>query len=211
MKRLTKTTDSGFSTRIAPSFMQNAGEAGMHKSLLKIGLAAVLVLLLVCCGAAAAETPIHVDGTTFQPWESDNSLPTIDGSSYYLTHDVDLIDTWTISSGTINLCLNGYVINMTTDDKRVIMIENGATLNLYDCGTTPHYFIFVEDGQWTPIETPISPVDLVNFNLTEAKAAGEGKYHVKVTGGVITGGNAAGTAPAEKLGGGVCVSTAARS
>ena len=73
MKRLTKTTDSGFSTRIAPSFMQNAGEAGMHKSLLKIGLAAVLVLLLVCCGAAAGAA--HDDDHDGIAWTATSSLP----------------------------------------------------------------------------------------------------------------------------------------
>lgn len=65
MKRLEYTTESGFSTRIAPPLMQDAGEARMHMSLLKISVVAVLVLLLVCSGAAAGggstDTYVEVD------------------------------------------------------------------------------------------------------------------------------------------------------
>ena len=92
----------------------------------------------------AASTVTHKhNGITYTAWESSNSLPTSAGS-YYLTSDVTLSGAWTVPSGTFNLCLNGYGIKSSSG--RVITI-NGATLNLYDCGTATHYYNVNGDGQ----------------------------------------------------------------
>ncbi|MCR5705089.1 MAG: hypothetical protein K6G85_10770 [Eubacterium sp.] len=97
---------------------------------------------------------IH-DGITFEPT---NTLPDSSGS-YYLTEDIELVDTWIVSENkTINLCLNGHGIKMKKSvNKRVIAVEQGSTLNIYDCDTvTEHKYTlgdecaeFNEDGDKT--------------------------------------------------------------
>ena len=71
----------------------------------------------------------------FEPWNSVDSLPS-EGGSYYLTEDVTLTDKWTLSSGTLNLCLNGHTICGKGHSRdQVISIEGeGTVLNLYDDG-----------------------------------------------------------------------------
>jgi len=126
---------------------------------------ALLFAFAVAPAQANAEPTTHThDDITFTAWESTTSLPGSAGS-YYLTADVTLSGTWTMPSGGVNLCLNGYGIKTTSG--RVITI-NGGTLNLYDCGTATHYFD-VSDGK------------AVNVNTTSGAKS--------FTGGYITGGS----------------------
>lgn len=176
-------------------------------------LIAAAVLLL--CGAvfvwgvAGEDTQTH-DGITFTAWNTANSLPA--EGDYYLNTDVTLSNTWEIKDNkTVNLCLNGHVIKLElADDKTgsVIKIESGAKLNLYDCGTKPHYFTFVDNGPWT-YEGTTAPVgkevvDLANFD----RATATGKI-IAVTGGCITGGR--GLVVVNITAAAVCMSIAARS
>ena len=85
-------------------------------------------------GTAYAEEHTH-DGWT--AWSTTTSLPTVAGS-YYLTADVTLSSTWTVPTGTTNLCLNGHGIRMTGNNS-VVTINAGATLKLYDCDTTTEH------------------------------------------------------------------------
>ena len=110
--------------------------------------AAYQVYLFEGEAAILAEAPavphIH-DGVTFTAWESTNSLPT-EAGNYYLTADVTLSSTWMVPTGTTNLCLNGHVIAAASGKFiSVITVQNGATLNLYDCDTTEHYYYVDED------------------------------------------------------------------
>ena len=77
-----------------------------------------------------ANEPHTHDGITFSEWNSTDSLPSAEGS-YYLSNDVILGDIWRISSGTINLCLNGKTIKVNSV-RGTIFIDKDATLNLYD-------------------------------------------------------------------------------
>ena len=78
----------------------------------------------------------HVhDDITFKPWNSSDSLPTT--GDYYLTTDVTLSGGWTVPEGVLNLCLNDYSI--TLGEK--ITVGTGCTLNIYDDGTSSHYYI----------------------------------------------------------------------
>ena len=61
----------------------------------------------------------------FEPWNSVDSLPS-EGGSYYLTEDVTLTEKWTLSSGTLNLCLNGHTI-CGKGHSRLISIEGEGT------------------------------------------------------------------------------------
>ncbi len=80
------------------------------------------------CGATCA----HEDGhSTLDSWTAWSGTGTPSGN-VYLTGDVTLAETLIISSGTVNLCLNGYSITRS-DWYPTIRIEDGATLNLCDC------------------------------------------------------------------------------
>ena len=83
---------------------------------------------------APAETHSHdmsVDcggsGVTFEPWDGTTTFP---GGNVYLTDNVTLTETLTISSGTVNMCLNGHSI---TNSSAAIEVKSGATLNICDC------------------------------------------------------------------------------
>ena len=93
-----------------------------------------------------------------------------------LTDDVDVTDTWTISGGTINFCLNGHVLKMTTADAEIIKVTNGATFNLYDCGTTQHKFSVNEDtGLWT-LDEDNGTKTLTGGCITGSKIENKGEY-----------------------------------
>ena len=102
----------------------------------------------ICCEVAVQQPEEHKhDDLTFTPWTSTDSLPTSEGS-YCLTADVTLSDSWTVPSGTVSLCLNGFGIRYQgTENKRVISVPKGASLNLYDCGTTEHKYTVNDFGR----------------------------------------------------------------
>ena len=76
------------------------------------------------------------DELAFVPWDSDNSMPS-EAGNYFLIFDITLSNTWTVPSGTTNLCLNGHTIRYAGSNGTVIQINNSnAKLTLYDCGTT---------------------------------------------------------------------------
>ena len=87
----------------------------------------------------ASTAHVH-DDITFTAWESATSLPT-EAGSYYLTQDVTISSSWNVPTGATNLCLNGHVISAASNVYiSVVTIKSGATLNLYDCDTTTHYY-----------------------------------------------------------------------
>ena len=108
------------------------------------------------------------DGYT--AWESNNSLPTSAGS-YYLTQDVTISATWWAPVGTTNLCLNGHGITMTGSGS-VIWAKDykQKVLNLYDCGSTVHYYDVDEND--------------MAINIDETAGVGRKSF----TGGYIAGG-----------------------
>ena len=162
----------------------------MKKRILSLLMALALCLSLLPTMAWATETHTnHNDIAT--AWEDSTKLPDAAGN-WYLNTNVTLSETWNVPAGTsdedvkiTNLCLNGHVIKL--DDGKtgsVIKVPQYATLNLYDCGSTPHYFEVDTDGLWKLTD---------ETNDTET-----------VTGGVITGGT--GEVNGEvKYGGGVYV------
>ncbi len=79
------------------------------------------------CDNAAPE-----DG--WQEWP-ESGTPTASGH-YYLTGNVTLTATWSVSKD-ITLCLNGYTLGVSeTSDIRVVSIGAGGVLSLMDCGST---------------------------------------------------------------------------
>jgi hypothetical protein len=132
------------------------------------------------------ETHEHDDGIKFNPWSSANSLPTTVGN-YYLANDVTISSTWTVPSGTVNLCLNGHAIIRTGAEGTpgsVIQVGSGATLNLYDCGTETRYYTVANpaaNGAGLGTVVDKSVYDSASEN---ARGTFTGGY---ITGGVITG------------------------
>lgn len=115
--------------------------------------------------SAINETHEHDD------WTGVTELPTSAGN-YYLTDNVELSETWIVPTGTTSLCLNGHVINAICTGEnnfRVIAVNEGATLNLYDCDTTTSHNGYVDSTG--------------THELLEGEAA------KAITGGIITGGN----------------------
>ncbi|MBO5279043.1 MAG: N-acetylmuramoyl-L-alanine amidase family protein [Lachnospiraceae bacterium] len=111
----------------------------------------VMVLIMTPSTAfanAGNGTEQHTHGTE---WNTDNALPTAEGN-YYLTTDITLSSTWEVTTGTVNLCLNGHVIK-ANGNIRLISISSGATLNIYECQTTEHKFISSKEGAWKLDET----------------------------------------------------------
>lgn len=96
-----------------------------------------LSLAAIPSGASAhANTPgyepcNHTEGT-WTAWYGQNALPTESGR-YFLSYDVNLGGTWTVSAGTsITLCLNGKNITQSQTGACVITVAGGE-LNICDC------------------------------------------------------------------------------
>lgn len=100
---------------------------------------ATCLLTDIAIGGLEEGAHIPYDGITFEKWNSTNSLPNTAGS-YYLTDDVTVGNTWSVPSGTVNLCLNGHAITKTGNSGSAFYAGSGSTLNLYDCDTTTHYY-----------------------------------------------------------------------
>ena len=106
------------------------------------------------------------DGVEYKPWKNSKALP-LSAGNYYLATDVTISQDWTAPAGEVNLCLNGKSINLNS---KHIAVENGATLNIYDCGDTVRYYDADSiTGKWT------------------LKSEGTSDYTTE--GGVITGGS----------------------
>lgn len=113
----------------------------MTKTLRNILLGGMGALLAVCLSlgaagivpaftarAAESDHTDHADGWT-QLTEAGGSLT--NGNNYYLEGDVQLEKDLTVS-GTVTLCLNGYMLTGTGTGP-VITVNNGANFTLCDC------------------------------------------------------------------------------
>ena len=124
--------------------------------------------------------PITVDGITFQPWEKNNKLPSssdlTDGvGSFYLTSDVTYSSYWNPPKGTINLCLNGHVINYTGTSSCSMRLNNATEFNLYDTDNeTVHKGYTDASGLW-------------HLDETGEHVLAEGETERNIVGGMITG------------------------
>ena len=188
-------------------------EMHSNKTILRVLFAAAVVLLFcgAAVGAVGAEAADHTHaGVTFTtPWGSNSSeqtsLPSTSGS-YYLTNDVTLSGIWNVPNGETTLCLNGSVIKMTGNGC-VIRISSGAKLNLYDCGTTLHYFTVDSDGLWKLATDQTTPTDyfVTGGCITGGTGDNGSGGGVKVSGGTFTlyGGNIVGNTA--NVGGGVYI------
>lgn len=91
----------------------------------------ILLLLLPTASFSVEEVSEHThDQLTFVNL-SDGVNDLLSSGNYYLTEDISINNTITIPNGNVvNLCLNGYSINMTGIGR---VFNVSGTLNLYDC------------------------------------------------------------------------------
>ncbi|MCM1299739.1 MAG: hypothetical protein NC203_06940 [Firmicutes bacterium] len=91
----------------------------------------------VCGDTSIAESNVCEHGE--EAWTRCGNLQTLtnaatNGGSYYLDDDITLTDSMTIKSGiTLNLCLNGHTITMSSTRTPLFQVKDGGTLNLCDC------------------------------------------------------------------------------
>lgn len=142
----------------------------------------------------------------FDPWTSENELPSEPGN-YYLKNDVVLEEMWTTPEGTINLCLDGHVISAVVKEKsddEIIWIGEDSVLNIYDCNPeNPNYF---KD------ETFVGEYDPYAYWIHDNTLTGDDIKHT-ILGGAINGSTYRGATVADNgvlnmYGGTICMSTA---
>ena len=88
----------------------------------------------LCAGMNAAGCSHQ--GTAFAPWEETTSLPA--SGNWYLTADVVLADSNTLSTEELNLCLNGFDINLANSKNgRLVYLKGTGKLSVTDCTEAP--------------------------------------------------------------------------
>ena len=160
----------------------------MKKRVLSVLLAIVMVVGMFPVTAGALPAPHthpicgatcthEVEHNTLDSWTkltasnlSNGTLSLTDGKSYYLGEDITVSASVEIS-GTVNLCLNGRVLEYVgTGKESVIKVTSDATLTICDCTNTTHTGYINSDGLW------------------EAGTPSGEEAAVTLTGGIITGG-----------------------
>ena len=142
--------------------------------------------------------PHEHDGVTFEKWTSTNSLPSSAGN-YYLAADVTISSTWNVPSGTTNICLNDHKIAYSGSSGSVIRINSGSTLNLFDCGTTEHYYYIGATSTYNSNCLGAIVASQSDTNYVNAERRGS------FVGGYITGGYGTNYSGSTVFGGGVFV------
>ena len=155
---------------------------GIKRKILSMVLTLAMVLSTIpwmtMTSRADDENHNH-DDVTFEAWYDPYRLPS-EAGSYHLFTDVEIHDTWTVPSGTTNLCLNGFGIRYTgSADESVIIVPEGATLNIYDCNSTDRlHIITLENWRGTAVDL---------YDSTDSiSESGDGG--IMIGGGYITGG-----------------------
>lgn len=196
----------------------------MKKRILSLLMALALCLSLLPTMALAGTEPNNAWKALGQALNSNDPSTvasesfnvTGDGSEsnpYKITLQEDItaeVDNTTLTvSGTKVLDLNDHVINadgkLPTDTGSVITVPSGATLNLYDCGTTVRYYDKDETGLWTLKTEGTSDYTTTGGVITGGKASNGGGVYVNGTFN-MNGGSIAGN-EAGSNGGGVCAGT----
>ncbi len=116
------------------------------------------LFLLTACGAPAepTETTTGIVSATlggeevvFQPWE-EAGIPT--SGDYYLTADVELAETVTVS-GDLRLHLNGHTVLAKKDEPlgNMFVVPAGAAMTLYDIPYAENEALFIPEDEEDPL------------------------------------------------------------
>jgi len=88
----------------------------------------------LCAGLNAAGCDHQ--GVAFAAWEETTSLPT--SGNWYLTADIDLANGIVLRTEELNLCLNGYDINLAKcAEGRLVYLRDTGKLTITDCTEEP--------------------------------------------------------------------------
>ena len=151
------------------------------------------------CGGATCNKEGHeestYENTTFMEWKYDSATGWPTRGNFYLTGDVTLSNTLTVSSGNLTLCLNGYSIKMdTVKDKDVIKVENGRSFTLCDCkqggttdyGTIGHTQPSQFNGRGVNVEGANSRFTMYGGRIANNMVGGDaGDERIRYGGGVL--------------------------
>jgi len=159
-----------------------------------------ILILFICVGVMpihkvdAEDTHSH-NGVTFNKTFSkaieeateEYDCYKLKSGNYYLDEDYSLSKNIVIDSDTtVNICLNGYVLNLQVYKLEVI---SGGTLNIYSCNSTNnHYFTITEDslddfkdGLWRIADTQTDNV-IKGSVITNTQS---GDYSIKNSGTLL--------------------------
>ena len=151
------------------------------------------------CGGATCNKEGHeestYENTTFKEWTYDSKTGWPTKGNFYLTGDVTLSDTLTVSSGNLTLCLNGYSITMDkVSNKDVIKVENGRFFTLCDCkrggatdyGTIGHTQPSQFNGRGVTVEGSGSQFTMYGGRIANNMVGGAaGDERIRYGGGVL--------------------------
>lgn len=126
------------------------------------------------CGETCTHGGEH-DAVTWTAWDGTGSLT---AGNYYLSKDVDLGNSLTISDA-VNLCLNGHNLNCTGNGVSTIQVEGAGALTLCDCGSGG-----TVTGNWHIIDNTGGKVELYGGTVT-----GNAEYIIYSSGTLVIGGN----------------------
>ena len=127
---------------------------------------------------------------TFKKWTYDSKTGWPTKGDFYLTDNVTLSDTLTVSSGNLTLCLNGYSITMDkVSNKDVIKVENGGFFTLCDCkqgGTIGHTQPSQFNGRGVTVEGSGSSFTMYGGKIANNMVGGAaGDERIRYGGGVL--------------------------
>ena len=140
---------------------------------------ATCTLADIAFGGPAPVSHSDHDDITFTKWDSTNSLPSSAGN-YFLDKDITISSTWTVPSGTTNLCLNGHSIKYSGSSSgtgSVIIVSENADLTINDCNTEKTHYYYINSSNLAVIT-----------DSQEAASAGNADKNGSFSGGYITGG-----------------------
>ncbi|MFQ9908233.1 MAG: S-layer homology domain-containing protein [Acutalibacter sp.] len=127
----------------------------------------------------------------YTAWDNTNALPSNAGT-YYLGTNVTISSAWTVPTGGVTLCLNGYNINLSGKN---IVVGEDVSLVICDCskGTTQGW-LDENEHLWKPGTGEGEPCNLIGGVIYGGKGSGDGGGAVYVDEGSLTlaGGNLAG-------------------
>ena len=106
----------------------------LNKLLIVVMMVSLLAGILTIEVKAASNTHTHSGYTAINSSNFSSLLENIkDGGNFYLTENITISSRIDITSGTVNLCLNGKKISASSSYNTSLFYVENATLNIFDC------------------------------------------------------------------------------
>ena len=147
--------------------------------------------------ALVAKAHSHNSITFDTEWDGDTVLPEdiTSNTNIVLTENVAASSDISISSGTVNLCLNGYTLNM---GEYQITLSSGGTLHVYDCQNTGSITNARLSGKNAVISNVGGTVSLyggtVENNASQSAVSNDSNGTLNISGGTVRNSGSSGDA-----------------